>query len=141
MRRHTHTHALADTRSDRAVFEQAAARGTKAGDDNFYGKADLMRPAWAQLQIKLLSVSVSVSVCGNGRWGRGGLRVVVIGGGGRAAPRKIPTTAASPISVKGQEGKRSRSQKLVLLRNLSNENKQQLWRGANGAVIVMFLRR
>lgn len=52
------------------MFEQAAARGTKAGDDNFYGKADLMRPAWAQLQIKLLSVSVSV--CGNGRWGCGG---------------------------------------------------------------------
>lgn len=80
MRRHTHTPALADTRSDRAVFEQAAARGTKADDDNFYGKADLMRPAWAQLQIKLLSVSVSV--CGNGSWGRGGLRVVVIGGVG-----------------------------------------------------------
>lgn len=40
---HTHAH-LHNTRSHTAVFEQAAGRGTKADDDNFYCKVDFMSP-------------------------------------------------------------------------------------------------
>lgn len=79
-----------------AVFEQAASRRTNAGDDNFYGKADLLRPAWAQRRIKLL---LSVCVCENGRRGRrrgGGL---AMGGRREIATQKNSNNSSFPPLV------------------------------------------
>lgn len=107
------------------MFEQAAGRGTKADDDNFYCKADFMSPNVGSASalprdkaprpcLCLFCTAVIYVERGGGDGG---------GRGRGSAPSNIPTTPAS-YEYKRTGGEK-RSQEFVPLHHPSNQTQQK----------------